>query len=132
LANEGVDHDLRKAFIVYILSHNRPMAEVLAPARLDIGTEFARGFEGMTETVVTLDELLHARETLIANIVGGMPPDHRRFLVSFKGGEPEWALLDVPGAEMLPAIRWRSENLARLSQQKRSTLLTRLNEVLGL
>jgi predicted nucleotidyltransferase component of viral defense system len=30
LANEGVDHELRKAFIVYVLSHNRPMAEVLA------------------------------------------------------------------------------------------------------
>jgi hypothetical protein len=28
-----------------------------------------------------------------------MPPGHRRFLVLFKGGEPEWALLNVPGAE---------------------------------
>jgi predicted nucleotidyltransferase component of viral defense system len=132
LANEGIDDDLRKAFVVYILSHNRPMAEVLAPARLDIGAEFARGFEGMTDAAVTLDELLHARETLIADMVGNMPLDHRRFLVTFKGGEPEWALLNVPGAEMLPAVRWRSENLAKLSQEKRSTLLTRLNEVLGL
>src|ERR1700693_3226325 len=54
LANEGIDDQLRKAFIVYILSHNRPMAEVLAPARLDIAQEFTRGFEGMTETAVTL------------------------------------------------------------------------------
>jgi hypothetical protein len=36
LANEGIDEALRKAFIVYLLSHNRPMAEVLAPPRLDI------------------------------------------------------------------------------------------------
>src|SRR5580704_1843053 len=128
LANEGIDGNLRKAFVVYILSHNRPMAEVLAPARLDIEAEFSRGFEGMTEASVTLHELLHARETLIADIVGNMPPDHRRFLVSFKGGEPEWVLLDVPGAEMLPAVQWRAENLAKLSQQKRSTLLARLNE----
>jgi predicted nucleotidyltransferase component of viral defense system len=132
LANEGIDDDLRKAFIVYILSHNRPIAEVLAPARLDIGAEFARGFEGMMDAAVTLDELVHARETLIADIVGNMPPEHRRFLVSFKSGEPEWALLNVPGAEALPAVRWRSENLVKLSQQKRSALLTRLNEVLGL
>src|SRR5580704_7878776 len=83
LANEGIDGNLRKAFVVYILSHNRPMAEVLAPARLDIEAEFSRGFEGMTEASVTLHELLHARETLIADIVGNMPPDHRRFLVSF-------------------------------------------------
>lgn len=132
LANEGIDQDLRKAFIVYILSHNRPMAEVLAPARLDIEAEFSRGFEGMTEKAVTLDELLHAREALTADIVGNLPLDHRRFLVSFKGGEPGWALLSLPGAERLPAVRWRSENLAKLSQQKRSILMTRLNEVLGL
>jgi predicted nucleotidyltransferase component of viral defense system len=132
LANEGIDDNLRKAFVVYILSHNRPMAEVLAPTRLDIEAEFSRGFEGMTKASVTLHELLHARETLIADIVGNMPPDHRRFLVSFKRGEPEWALLNVPVAEMLPAVQWRAENLAKLSQQKRSTLLTRLNEVLGL
>jgi hypothetical protein len=31
LANEGIGEDLRKAFVVYILSHSRPMAEVLAP-----------------------------------------------------------------------------------------------------
>lgn len=36
LANEGIDDDLRKAFVIYLLSHNRPMAEVLCPARLDI------------------------------------------------------------------------------------------------
>jgi hypothetical protein len=53
----------------------------------------------MTEASATLEELLHARETLIADIVGNMPPGHRRFLVSFKRGEPEWALLNVPGAE---------------------------------
>ena len=31
LANEGVDDALRRAFLVYLASHNRPMAEVLAP-----------------------------------------------------------------------------------------------------
>jgi hypothetical protein len=30
LANEGIDDVLRKAFIVYLLSHDRPMSEVLA------------------------------------------------------------------------------------------------------
>jgi len=32
LANEGIGDELRTAFIVYLLSHNRPMAEILAPA----------------------------------------------------------------------------------------------------
>ncbi len=57
LANEGIDDGLRNAFIVYLLSHNRPMAEVLAPTRRDISQEFERGFSGMTETPVKLEEL---------------------------------------------------------------------------
>ena len=56
LANEGIDEKLRSAFIVYLLSHDRPMAEVLAPQRHDISEECKRGFEGMVNEVVTLDE----------------------------------------------------------------------------
>jgi predicted nucleotidyltransferase component of viral defense system len=34
LAHEGIQDSLRRAFIVYLLSHDRPMAEILAPVRL--------------------------------------------------------------------------------------------------
>ena len=132
LANEGITDDLRKAFIVYLLSHNRPMAEVLAPTRLEIAEEFARGFEGMTETPVAVEELAQAREDVIGGIVGKMPENHRRFLVSVKRGEPDWGLLDVPGADALPAVRWRLENLAKLSAGKRAKLLSDLSKVLGI
>jgi len=132
LANEGIDDKLRKAFIVYLLSHDRPMAEVLAPRRLDISAEYKRGFEGMVDRPVTLDELLKAREDLIGEIVGKMPKHHRRFLISVKRGEPDWALLDLPGAKDLPAVRWKLENLANLSADKRARLLARLSEALGI
>jgi predicted nucleotidyltransferase component of viral defense system len=132
LANEGIDDKLRKAFIVYLLSHDRPMAEVLAPRRLDISAEYKRGFEGMVDRPVTLDELLKAREDLIGEIVGKMPKHHRRFLISAKRGEPDWALLDLPGAKDLPAVRWKLENLAKLSADNRARLLARLSEALGI
>ena len=48
LAKEGIDDDLRRAFIVYLISHDRPIAEVLVPRRKDIAQEFAQGFDGMT------------------------------------------------------------------------------------
>lgn len=32
LAKEGVSDELRRAFIVYLISHDRPMHEVLASA----------------------------------------------------------------------------------------------------
>jgi predicted nucleotidyltransferase component of viral defense system len=132
LAHERIDDSLRKAFIVYVLSHDRPMAEVLAPAGLDISTEYRRGFEGMVDKSVTLDELLEAREDLIREIVGKMPDQHRRFLISVKRGEPDWALLDLPTAKNLPAVRWKLENLAKLKANKRTLLLKGLGEALGI
>ena len=132
LAKEGIDDKIRKAFIVYLLSHDRPMAEVVAPARLDISAEYKRGFEGMVDQPVTLDELLKAREDLIAEIVGKMPEQHKRFLISVKRGEPDWALLDLPGAKDLPAVQWKLENLAKLSAEKRAQLLKGLNAALGI
>jgi hypothetical protein len=86
----------------------------------------------MTETPVTLDELMAARETLIEDIVGGMPGSHRQFLMSVKRGRPDWALLDVAGVDRLPAVRWRLENLSKLDDKRRRALVGRLGEVLGL
>jgi predicted nucleotidyltransferase component of viral defense system len=132
LANEGVDGELRNAFIVYILSHNRPIAEVLAPTLQDIRQEFERGFEGMTEKPVRLDDLLQARGDLIAELVGRMPEGHRRFLATFKRGKPQWELLKVPHAEKLPAVQWRLQNLAKMDPKKREQLIDNLLKALGI
>jgi predicted nucleotidyltransferase component of viral defense system len=48
LQNEGIDDSLRRALIVYLVSHDRPMFEVLAGSRRDISKEFDHGFGGMT------------------------------------------------------------------------------------
>jgi hypothetical protein len=86
LSHEGMDDNLRKALIVNVLSYHRPMAEVLAPTRLDISAEYNGGFEGMVDKPVTLDELLQTREDLLGEIIGRMPEQHRRFLISVKSG----------------------------------------------
>jgi predicted nucleotidyltransferase component of viral defense system len=131
LANEGVTDEIRRAFIVYLLSHNRPMSEVLAPTRKDIAGEFKRGFAGMAETDVSLDDLLETREALVATITGGMPGHHREFLLGFERGTPDWSLLEVQGAAVLPAVQWRQHNLDKLDPSEREKLAARLAEVLG-
>ncbi len=95
LANEGVDDALRRAFLIYLISHDRPMAEVLAVRRKDIKAEFERGFVGMTRHPVELDDLLAAREALIDEIVGAMPDAHRQFLLAFERGEPDWSAIGM-------------------------------------
>ncbi len=107
------------------------MSEVLAPTRKDISQEFMRGLQGMTEKPVTIEDLMAAREALIADIVGNMPSAHRRFLFSFEQGQPEWSLLGLPDAAELPAVKWRQLNLNKLTTEKRAALVARLEEVLS-
>jgi predicted nucleotidyltransferase component of viral defense system len=130
MANEGIDDNLRTAFIVYMLSHHRPMAEVLGSPHKDIGQEYARGFEGMTDKPVSRDDLVKTRENLVVEIVGNMPDNHRKFLMSFERGKPEWDLLGVKGASDLPAVKWRMQNLDGLPTEKRAALVEHLEKVL--
>lgn len=130
LAHEGVDDALRRAFLVYLASHNRPMAEILAPTRKPLNEEFERGFAGMTQQPVDLATLEAAREEIIAKMVAEMPEDHRRFLIGFKRGEPDWNLLGLPEAQNLPAILWKLRNLDRLAADKRRALVDALEKLL--
>ena len=84
----------------------------------------------MTEVPITLDDLLQTREEMLTEIVGRMPETHRRFLLSFKKGEPDWSLLDVPNAKTLPAVRRKLENLLQMDAQKRAKATAKLEEVL--
>ncbi|MGH9326016.1 MAG: nucleotidyl transferase AbiEii/AbiGii toxin family protein [Terriglobia bacterium] len=131
LAKEGIDDALRCAFAVYLVSHSRPMAEVLAPTRKSISEEFIHGFEGMTADSVSLRDLSDARELLIETVVGKMPQSHRQFLVSFKRGEPDWKLLGLPAAVAnLPAVQWKQQNLEKLKTGERARLVAKLEKVL--
>jgi hypothetical protein len=131
LAHEGINQTLRCAFLVYLLSHNRPMFEVLAPKRKSIQAEFRRGFQGMTAEPVPIKALTDAGESLIDTALRDMPEPHRRFLLSFEQGKPNWSLLGLPGASDLPAVRWRQENLAKLRSTAREKLVSRLEAVLA-
>ena len=132
MANEGITDDIRSAFIVYLLSHHRPMAEVLGARPKDIRHTFEGEFLGMTIEPVALDELVAARTTLVDTIVANMPDQHRRFLVSFERGEPDWDLLGLPRVDRLPAIQWRQQNLDKITRNKRADLVAQLERVLGL
>ncbi|WP_412474662.1 nucleotidyl transferase AbiEii/AbiGii toxin family protein [Rhizobium sp. WW22] len=60
LTHEGISDDLRKASIVYLISHDSPIAAVLGRGQKDIAEEFRRNFQGMTAETLTLEELLEA------------------------------------------------------------------------
>ncbi len=116
-AHEGITTGIRRAFVVYLASHNRPVHEVLFPTLRDIEKEYQRNFKGMTAEPVELSELLDARLRMLRELQGGLDADERQFLLSLVIGRPEWRLLGIAHAEQLPGIRWKLQNLALLERK---------------
>lgn len=131
LENEGLTDDIRKALLVYLLSHNRPMAELLRPQFKDITAIYAGEFASMAKKYVPLEELISIRERLVKLIHQGLTDDERQFLLSFKGREPDWGLLGLEGVSELPAVKWKQINLAKMPDDKHNEAFEKLNEVLA-
>ena len=116
-AHEGITANIRRAFVVYLASHNRPVHEVLFPALRNIEQEYERNFKGMTIEPVELSALLTARERMLRELQDGLDADERGFLLSLVAGRPQWPLLGIAHLEHLPGIRWKLYNLARLERK---------------
>jgi predicted nucleotidyltransferase component of viral defense system len=116
LAHEGITPGIRRAFVVYLASHNRPVHEVLFPPLRDIQHEYAHNFVGMTAEPVSLDALLAARERMARELQQGLDDNERSFLLSLVAGTPDWSLPGIAHLEHLPGIRWKLHNLAQLQK----------------
>ena len=116
--HEGITPGIRRAFVVYLASHNRPVHEVLFPELRDIEMDYERNFVGMTSQPTELAALLETRDRMIEELHAGLDADERRFLLSLVKAEPEWELLGIPHVSELPAVRWKLQNLARLQRER--------------
>ncbi len=115
-AHEGITPGIRRAFVVYLASSNRPVHEVLFPPLRDIQHDYEHNFQGMTVEPVPFDALISARERMVREIQQGLDDSERRFLLSLVAGTPEWSLLGISHLEHLPGIRWKLHNLAQLQK----------------
>lgn len=132
LENEGLTDEIRKAVLVYMMSHPRPIAELVAPHFKDIAQIYANEFVGMTTEPVALEQLVDARQNLVAQLSQSITKDEKTFLVSFKKGEPDWSLLGLEGIELLPAVRWKQMNLNKMQRAKRQEAVYKLEQALGI
>jgi predicted nucleotidyltransferase component of viral defense system len=115
-AHEGITPGIRRAFVVYLASSNRPVHEVLFPPLRNVQHDYEHNFQGMTAEPVPLDALLAARERMVRELQQGLDDDERRFLLSLVVGTPDWSLLNIAHLEHLPGIRWKLHNLAHLQK----------------
>lgn len=117
-AHGGITPAIRRAFVVYLASHNRTIHEVLFPTPKDIELAFEGSFLGMTTEPVALDALLDTRERLFRELPAALDVDEREFLRSLVRAQPDWLLLGISHIAELPAVRWRLQNLGQLSRSQ--------------
>lgn len=132
LENEGITDEIRKAFVVYLASHDRPIHEVIDPTRKDVRRLYEDEFRQMTNVAVECDDLISAREKAVSLLKKGLTLPERRFLVSVKEGSPEWDLLGFAGIENLPALQWKVMNVQKMDLKKHKDYLKKLKAKLEL
>ena len=130
LKHEGLNDALLEVFVVYLLSGDRALSDMLSPNLIPMSATFEDQFRGMTLVPVTVQELEQTRTTMIAMIQSRLTERQRQFLLTFKRGEPNWELLSLTGVADLPAVQWKLMNVRRMSSAKREQAVEHLRRVL--
>lgn len=131
LDSDGLNEEVRKGFLVFLAAHDRPMHELLNPNLKSLSDIYNKEFKDMTEEIVSLDELYKARDHLIKKIRKSLIDDEKEFLISLKSAKPKWDLLGLPNIENLPGIQWKLMNIKKMSAEKRSEQIKKLEKVLN-
>ena len=131
--DEGkITNDIRRAFVVYLASHDRPINELIDPTRKDIRHVYEREFAGLTSVPIRDEDLIAAREKFIGILKRDLTEHERNFLLSLKEGQPKWSLMEIEGIDRLPAIQWKLTNIHSMTRKKHAESLAKLKAKLGL
>jgi hypothetical protein len=99
---------------------------------VDIRGSFENEFRSMVLEPVTCELLEKIRRRLLEEIKTGLTDEEKIFIVSVKGGKPQWDLIGLAGIERLPALRWKLMNIEKMTPRKHKEALKRLQEFLDL
>lgn len=132
LDNTGITPEIRRAFVVYLASHNRPINELLNPGLYDITELYQNQFAGMTRIEVSLDELMQVQRNLARSLVTALDNNEKKFLISMKSGEPDWDLLSINHLVQLPALQWKLINIRKMDESNHTVSLEKLKSILEL
>mgnify|MGYP003546821492 FL=1 len=130
LENEGITAGIVKAFVFYLISHDRPIVEVLDPGLQDINQLFENEFAGMSSENVKLEDLISVRNDLISKMKTSLTEEQKKFIISFKKREPEWQLSGIEGIDKYPSVKWKLINIQKIPEKKHMEAVERLEKYL--
>lgn len=117
LENEGLTGDIRMGFMAALLSHSRPIHEMIRPNFQDQRQVFETQFAGMAFTPFTYTDFENTREQLVQEINQSWTDNDRAFLIGFKKGDPDWSLFPLENLSRMPAVQWKLLNIQKLIKQ---------------
>lgn len=114
LENEGFSKDIKKGFILCLLSSDRPIHEVISPNFHDQSQAIKNQFEGMSTEPFSYEDYENTRKTLLKTVQENLTQKDKEFLLSIKNITPDWSIYDF---EQFPAIQWKLLNLQKLKSK---------------
>lgn len=114
--SDTISDEIKQGFLMFLLSHARPMHELISPHLLDQRETFEKQFAGMTAIPFSYELFEQTRIKLVDDIQKTLTPQDREFLMSFMTGEPDWSLFPLP-VQHLPAIKWKLQNIKALKEK---------------
>ncbi|WP_222430231.1 nucleotidyl transferase AbiEii/AbiGii toxin family protein [Gillisia sp. Hel_I_86] len=131
LEDEGFTDDIRKGFMLLLLSSNRPINEMLQPNLIDQRETMVNHFDGMSAETFTYEDFKKTRTKSIETILQNLTAQDKKFLLSFSDLNPGWSIYDF---ERFPAVQWKLQNLTKLKAnnlEKYNIFHTALKKLLG-
>ncbi len=130
MEHEGYTEEIKKGFILCLLSSNRPLYEILNPNLTDQHHAMENHFDGMSAVPFSYEDFEKTRVNLIRIVNENLNEEDKTFLMSVIGLDPNWEIYDF---EKFPAVKWKLENLKKLKEAnlgKYQDLIENLKKVL--
>ncbi len=118
LEHHGLTDEIRHGMIAALVSHKRPVIELIRPTPKDQRDAFKAKFDGMTLLPFSYDDHVATLEQLVHSIRSALNEDDRAFLHSFEAGEPAWDRFPLNGLAELPAPQFKLLNIRRFRQEQ--------------
>ena len=117
LDDDGIlPDDIKLGMIAGLVSHGRPIAELIRPRMKDREQSFKSEFEGMSFEPFTYDDHRHTFERLSTAVQASLGDADRAFLLSFETGDPDWDLFPLETLQNMAGPQWKLRNLRLLRE----------------
>jgi len=133
LDNERFTKEVRYGFIVGLLSHKKPIHELIKPILKDQKSAYDSQFSGMTAIEFSYDDYENTRNQLIEKINESLTEEDKKLIYSFEKGNPDWEMFPYKVINDLPAVQWKLLNINKLIKKdpyKHEQLVKALKDVL--